>query len=238
MSKLAENKKTKKKKKNAPEVREEGDEKLPPPPLPAYTIKELRDVYASYMQKDEEDGGLPVGSLVTWKPELVDKVIPRDGHRAVVIEVLRAPARPKGDVVSGHGFDREPLDIVLGAIHTDDRMYTYHYDARRFCKWKGPLSAEDKDLVSRAQRLLETRAAPFKVGDLAVWKLGLANRTMPKYDRPALVIDVLDAPVIVDEKDPASNAFMERVDVVLLAEAERGRFITLVVDGRRIDKFE
>ncbi len=80
-------------------------------------------------------------------------------------------------------------------------------------------------------------AHAFVAGDLVTWKAGLKNRRLPKYGEPAVILEVLDAPVFDTEKDSGNAYFREPLSVVLgvfLDEGpHRGDFITWHFDARR-----
>lgn len=55
----------------------------------------------------------------------------------------------------------------------------------------------------------------FKEGDLVVWKEGHINRSVPLAGEPAIVLKVLDEPIIDNRVDFASTYFQEKYDLVL-----------------------
>jgi hypothetical protein len=79
------------------------------------------------------------GDLVTWKPGLRNRRIPRYGEPAVVVSVLESPVTDS-DQESGSTYFREPLDLVLGVIWDGERgrgdFVTFHFDGRRFEAWE------------------------------------------------------------------------------------------------------
>lgn len=78
------------------------------------------------------------GDLVTWKPGLRNKQIPRHSRPAVVIEVLPDPVFDH-ERDAGDPYFRDPLDIVLGVFIEQGRhrgdFITWHFDSRRFQPW-------------------------------------------------------------------------------------------------------
>lgn len=78
------------------------------------------------------------GDLVTWKPGLRNKLIPRQDRPAVVIEVLPDPVLDS-ERDAGNPYFREPLDIVLGLFIEQGRhrgdFIAWHFDSRRFQPW-------------------------------------------------------------------------------------------------------
>ncbi len=91
----------------------------------------LRERYQSLVERHQ----FAPGQLVTWKPGLKNKRIPRYGQPAVVIEVLEAPVLDREDE-AGSTYFREPLDLVLGLLWDEGpargELVTFHYDGRRF----------------------------------------------------------------------------------------------------------
>jgi len=79
------------------------------------------------------------GDLVTWKPGLKNKHIPRYGQPAVVIARLEQPVYD-GEKDSGSCYFHEPLDLLLGMVWDRDPgrgdLITFHYDSRRFQPWR------------------------------------------------------------------------------------------------------
>lgn len=78
------------------------------------------------------------GDLVTWKPGLKNRRVPRAGAPAVVLAVLDQPLYDS-EHDSGHTYFHEPLDLVLGLFmdEGDARgdFLAWHYDRRRFQPW-------------------------------------------------------------------------------------------------------
>ncbi|WP_295429302.1 hypothetical protein [uncultured Thiodictyon sp.] len=80
------------------------------------------------------------GDLVTWKPGLKNRRVPRYGSPAVVVAVLDQPILDS-EHESGGTYFREPLDLVLGVIWDRDPgrgdFLTFHFDGRRLQPWQG-----------------------------------------------------------------------------------------------------
>lgn len=78
------------------------------------------------------------GDLVTWKPGLQNRRIPRHGQPAIVVEVLADPLLDT-ERESGSTYYREPQDIILGVLWDRDpergAFVTFHFDSRRFQPW-------------------------------------------------------------------------------------------------------
>lgn len=71
------------------------------------------------------------GMLVTWKPGLRNKRLPRYGQPAIVVEVLPEPLLDLSDSPE-LPYWREPLDLLLGILDAEGDLLTWHYDSRRF----------------------------------------------------------------------------------------------------------
>lgn len=78
----------------------------------------------------------------------------------------------------------------------------------------------------------------FHDGDLVTWKCeALRNRKNPESGVPAIVMRILDQPVIEAGISSGRSDFMEPLDVVIGFIEADGRFCELHVDGRRITKY-
>jgi len=98
-----------------------------------------------------------------------------------------------------------------------------------------PLDTLAQALVERYQSL-EARHT-FRPGDLVTWKPGLRNRRYPRDGKPAVVLEVLAAPLLDSDTETGSTYYREPLDLVLglfLNEGEhRGDFLSWHFDGRR-----
>jgi hypothetical protein len=78
----------------------------------------------------------------------------------------------------------------------------------------------------------------FEVGDLVTWKPGLKDRPIPRYGQPAVVMDVLDPPIVDGERASGSTYFNEPIDVVLGLFMDSGpardELLTWHSNGRRL----
>ena len=69
------------------------------------------------------------GDIVDWKPGLRNK---NSYGPFVVVEVLDSPIFDNAEDGSGSQYFREPLDIILGKIMDNKKMFiTHFYDSRR-----------------------------------------------------------------------------------------------------------
>lgn len=87
-------------------------------------------------------------------------------------------------------------------------------------------------------RLMQT-AHRFQPGDLVRWKPGLANRRFPRYGSPAVVVEVLDPPIIDGDDESGSPYFREPLSLVIgliwTPKGGRDGFVTFHVDARRFE---
>jgi hypothetical protein len=75
----------------------------------------------------------------------------------------------------------------------------------------------------------------FKPGQLVRWKSGLRNRRRPRYNEPAIVVAVIEAPIITGESDSGSTYFREPLDIVLGLLDSDGDFLCFHYDKRRFE---
>lgn len=82
----------------------------------------------------------------------------------------------------------------------------------------------------------------FKPGDLVGWKPGLRNRKAPRYDAPAIVIDVLHEPMLETGQEGGSADYREPLDLILGLlwdrDPGRGYFFTFHFDSRRFQPWQ
>jgi hypothetical protein len=111
-----------------------------------------------------------------------------------------------------------------------------------------PLDSLLEDLQGDLGTVLDERYAglmrrhPFKPGDRVTWKPGLQNRRVPLAGQPAVVVSVLDEPVLDNEQESGSTYFREPLDLVLGViwdkAPHRGDFVLFHFDSRRFQPWE
>ena len=79
------------------------------------------------------------GDVVIWKTGMKNRLQPKTGKPAVVMQMLDSPVRDT-ERDAGSAYFNEPLDMVLGIIleegkHKGDFL-EWHFDSRRFQHWK------------------------------------------------------------------------------------------------------
>ncbi|NJL52758.1 MAG: hypothetical protein HC930_12085, partial [Hydrococcus sp. SU_1_0] len=77
----------------------------------------------------------------------------------------------------------------------------------------------------------------FKVGQIVKWKKNLDNRKLPRQNQPAVVVRVLDEPIISPEHEPGSAYFLEKLDIVLGVMAKDETFLTFYYDSSRFESY-
>ncbi|GEM_PF-6145355 len=78
----------------------------------------------------------------------------------------------------------------------------------------------------------------FKVGDLVIWEKGLKHKKVPDYGVPAVVLKVLETPIIDEESPISSPYYKEELDILLGIMDEEGDFICFYYDSKRFKSFQ
>ncbi|MGC1374685.1 MAG: hypothetical protein WA821_00570 [Anaerolineales bacterium] len=103
-----------------------------------------------------------------------------------------------------------------------------------------PISEEkQKGLVSALKKTYQDFLIShnFTQGDLVEWKDNLKNKKMPRDNEPAIVVQILDAPVF-DNEDSGSPYFREPLDMVIGVLGKREEMLLFHVDSRRFKPFQ
>jgi len=77
----------------------------------------------------------------------------------------------------------------------------------------------------------------FKVDQFVEWKPGLKNKIRPRINEPAIVIQLLEEPLIDEKQDSGSPYFREPLDMVIGIIQDNG-LILFHVDKRRFKPYE
>jgi hypothetical protein len=77
----------------------------------------------------------------------------------------------------------------------------------------------------------------FKVGQLVKWKKDLKNRQLPYKNQPAIVVSILDEPIVSTEDEAGSPYFLETLDMILGIITDNGTFLTFYYDSRRFEAY-
>lgn len=81
------------------------------------------------------------------------------------------------------------------------------------------------------------RKESFEVGQIVKWKENLKNRRLPHKNQPAIVITILDEPVISTDDESGSPYFLETLDIILGIIVDDGTFQTFYYDSRRFEAY-
>lgn len=96
----------------------------------------------------------------------------------------------------------------------------------------------EKDIVrlkSACQNFL--RKESFEVGQIVKWKENLKNRRLPQKNQPAIVVAILDEPVISKDDESGSPYFLETLDIILGIIVDDDSFLTFYYDSRRFEPY-
>ncbi|MCT7958971.1 hypothetical protein [Laspinema palackyanum] len=77
----------------------------------------------------------------------------------------------------------------------------------------------------------------FKVGQIVRWKNNMKNRKLPYKNQPAIVVAVLNEPIINNLEDSGSPYFRENLDIVLGILVNNNTFLTFYYDSRRFERY-
>ena len=77
----------------------------------------------------------------------------------------------------------------------------------------------------------------LEVGQIVKWKEHLKNRKLPHKNQPAIVIAILEQPVISTDDESGSPYFLETLDIILGIIVGNGTFLTFYYDSRRFEPY-
>jgi hypothetical protein len=100
-----------------------------------------------------------------------------------------------------------------------------------------PLQASGQAAVLQDRLELLNRPHTFKAGDLVQWKAGLTNRKLPILGQPAIVVEVLAAPVKDTSDKTGSTYYGETLDVRLGVLDPDGDFMVFHLPSVRFEPF-
>lgn len=195
-------------------------------------ITRLREKQRQYCGTEQ----FHVGDLVVWKDGMDNRQAPRPNQPAIVTKVYPAPIYSNEERGAGHPLFREPLDIVVGFLDSDGDLIELHADSHRMCT--APASDFRPKDVAKLREMGEQFAAPhtFAPGDVVTWKRGFQNKKRPAASQPAVVIEVLEHPIIDPVDESAGNPyFREPLDVKLAIIDEDGEMLIYHFDSRRFE---
>lgn len=103
-------------------------------------------------------------------------------------------------------------------------------------KQRNNLSQEEAIEKLREMKALFDVKHTFQANDIVMWKPNLKNRSIPEYNEPVIVLEVLETPVF-DESETGSTYFREPLDIILGVLAE-GELISFHYDSRKFQPVE
>lgn len=77
----------------------------------------------------------------------------------------------------------------------------------------------------------------FKPGDLIQWKPGLKHEKFPLENTPAIVLEVLETPIINPTENACSPYFRQPLDLLFGTIAPDGTFLTFYGESRRYEHY-
>jgi len=76
------------------------------------------------------------------------------------------------------------------------------------------------------------------VGDLVKWKEGLKNKKRPDSNQPAIVVQLLEKPLIERQGEEAGSPYYrEPLDIILGLFDEENEFLMFYYDKRRFESY-
>jgi hypothetical protein len=124
------------------------------------------------------------------------------------------------------------LEALVGDLPPEDRLELVGHLTRTTREPVPRDKAKEQELLREAQEAL-TERHDFRPGQLVEWKTMLRNRQLPEYGQAAVVLEVLDEPV-VNESEPADSPYYrEPLDLILGVIDGDGDVAAFHFDGRR-----
>ena len=101
-----------------------------------------------------------------------------------------------------------------------------------------PVEDAAERLRTLYQRFANGREIALRPGRLAVWKPGLKNRRFPHYGEPAMVVELLDPPLLDHEDETGTPYYREPLNLLLGILHRDGDFLVYHFDRRRFQPYE
>jgi hypothetical protein len=128
-------------------------------------------------------------------------------------------AENSGDLTLTEGQKKELLKTLL-----DDVLKTTPED-----------DATKIQQLQKAQSIYANQHK-FKAGDIVRWKEFMKNKTMPEYNEPAIVLDVLTEPILDGAGDAGSTYFNQKLDLILGVITDN-TFLIFYHEGSRFEPY-
>lgn len=96
-----------------------------------------------------------------------------------------------------------------------------------------------EDYVNQLKNACENllKKETFAVGQIVKWKEHLKNRKLPYRNQPAIVVSLLEEPVLSTTDESGSPYFLETLDIILGIIVDDGTFLTYYYDSRRFELY-
>jgi hypothetical protein len=104
----------------------------------------------------------------------------------------------------------------------------------------GPLVVDLHEYAQNLKSALKAFHAPkekFEIGQLVKWKANLKTALRPGYGEPAIVVSVLDEPIVDDRHDAGSPYYRQTLDIVLGVLGAERELLMFHFDSRRFERF-
>jgi hypothetical protein len=99
-----------------------------------------------------------------------------------------------------------------------------------------PVNDQHEQLLALQRRFALQPIESFVPGHIVQWKPGMKNKRIPEYGEPAIVMEVLNPPLLdADPEHSGSNYFREPLSLVLGIHDSDGDFMLFHYDGRRFE---
>ncbi len=91
-------------------------------------------------------------------------------------------------------------------------------------------------LLKKAQSIYSDQHE-FKVGDIVRWKELMKNKSIPEYNEPAIVLDVLSDPISDDKESVGSTYYNEQLNLKLGVITD-STFLVYYHEGNRFEPYK
>lgn len=78
----------------------------------------------------------------------------------------------------------------------------------------------------------------FQPGQTVVWKSRMKNRRSPEYGEPAIVVELVEPPILNPGDDSGTSYFREPLDIVIGTLDGDGDLLCFHYDSRRFEPFQ
>ncbi len=102
-------------------------------------------------------------------------------------------------------------------------------------------TAPEGDVTTKIEQLKKAQNTyatcyEFKIGDIVRWKELMKNKSMPEYNEPAIVLDILTEPIFNSRENIGSTYFNEQLNLKLGIITDN-TFLTFYHEGNRFELY-